>query len=78
MHDEEDLAKRPQVKPFQFKPLEWEKAWELSDYVSSLFEQNKTDTPEFQAMLRLYGREKLAKMWETWKGKRLFGGSSHE
>lgn len=36
----------------------------LNDYVCSLFKEKKTDTPEFKALLRVYGREKLAKIWK--------------
>jgi hypothetical protein len=37
--------------------------WSLRDYIISLYQQEKTQTPEFQAMLKIYGREKFEKWW---------------
>lgn len=46
-------------------PREW---WTLEQYAVSLFEENRTDSPEFKLLLLMFGREKLAEMFERFKG----------
>lgn len=43
--------------------------WTLEDYAISLFKANRTDSDEFRALLSLFGRPKLADMWERYKAK---------
>lgn len=51
------------------EPIDWKGAWTLDDYVISLFEKKRTDSVEFKLLLRIYGRERLAKIWEEFKSK---------
>jgi hypothetical protein len=43
--------------------LEWSGAWTLENYVLSLFQKKQTQSPEFKILLKLFGREKLEKIW---------------
>jgi len=52
------------------KPIDWEGAWKLEDYIISLFEKKQTESVEFNAMLRIYGRDRLVKIWEEYKAKK--------
>lgn len=51
-------------------PQEEKSDWTLEDYVISLFKARKTDSHEFKAILAVYGREKLAAIWEKYKNER--------
>lgn len=42
----------------------------LDEYVFSLFDARKTDSSEFKAILNVYGREKMLKIWERYKAKK--------
>lgn len=42
---------------------EWSDAWTLENYILSLFQQKQTETQEFKILLKLFGREKLEKLW---------------
>lgn len=52
--------------------VDWEGACTFDEYVISLFEEKKTSTEEFQLIMRVYGRERLEKLWKEYKinGKR--------
>lgn len=47
--------------------VDWNGACTFDDYVISLFEEKKTKTDEFDLLLRVYGREKLEKLWKAYK-----------
>jgi hypothetical protein len=40
--------------------------WNLEDYVMDLLERKLTHTDEFQALIRVYGRDKLKAIFEKW------------
>lgn len=42
---------------------DWSRAVNLKQYIVKLYLHDKTNTPEFQIMERIYGREKLDAMW---------------
>jgi hypothetical protein len=52
------------------EPIDWEGACTLEDYVISIFEKKQTDSLEFKALLRVYGRERLEKIWREYKQRR--------
>jgi hypothetical protein len=43
--------------------------WTLKDYIISLYQQQKTETSEFKAMLHIYGREKLENWWHEYQSE---------
>lgn len=45
----------------------WKEAWNLEDYVIDLFKKKLTDTEEFKTLIRIFGRDKLAKIWLKYK-----------
>lgn len=57
------------------KPIDWTGTWTLDDYIISLFKNKATESVEFKAMLRIYGRDRLVKVWEEYKAT---GGKHHE
>ena len=56
------------------EPMDWQRAWTFEAYIISLFEKKQTDSLEFKVMLRIFGREKLEKIWFEYKAK----GKHHE
>lgn len=48
---------------------DWQAAWGLEDYVIDLFKRKATDTPEFKTLLKVFGRDKILKIWEKFKLK---------
>lgn len=36
----------------------------FEQYITYLFKHKKTDSKEFRVMLEIFGKEKLAKIWE--------------
>lgn len=47
----------------------WKDSWTLNDYILHMIKTKQTDSLEFQAMLRVYGREKLEKIWKEGRAK---------
>lgn len=47
-------------------PREW---WTLEEYAISLFEQKKTGSDEFVLLVKIFGRPKLAEIWERYQKK---------
>lgn len=43
--------------------------WTLQDYVVYLVASQKTKTPEFEALINIYGREKLLALWAEYRHK---------
>jgi hypothetical protein len=50
------------------KPQEW---WTLEEYITYLFASNKTNSPEFKRLMQVFGREKMAEIWEKFRAKKL-------
>lgn len=48
----------------EFGPSSWREAWSLADYVVYLRVREETESPEYQSLLRVFGAEKLNKIWE--------------
>lgn len=46
---------------------DWNRATSFEQYVCSLFRDQKFHTEEFKILLRLKGREHIAKIYERWK-----------
>lgn len=46
---------------------QWKGSWTFEDYIFSLFDRKLTQSDEFQTMLRIYGKEKMSKLWEKYK-----------
>jgi hypothetical protein len=46
---------------------DWKDAASLEGTVIKFFEERRTDSNEFKELINYYGREKLAKIYETWK-----------
>lgn len=44
--------------------------WSFEDYIMYLVNTGRTQSPEFQAMLRIYGRDKLEAIYRRNRGKR--------
>ena len=44
---------------------DWESAMSFEEYVISLFRARAFHTPEFQILLKIYGREKLEAIWKA-------------
>lgn len=45
-------------------PTDWSEAKTLEDYVFELFENQATESKEFKALLRVFGREKMNDLWK--------------
>lgn len=45
----------------------------LAEYVGTLFEAGRTDSEDFQACLRVFGREKMVSLWTAWKEEKKAG-----
>lgn len=41
--------------------------YSLEEWAFKMFEEKKTDTPEFRAVLGVYGKKKLTEIYEKWK-----------
>jgi hypothetical protein len=52
-----------------YQPTEWKGAWTLDDYIVNLIASKQTQSAEFQTMLRIFGREKLEKIWKEHREK---------
>lgn len=48
---------------------DWRGACTLIDRVVYLNGRNETDSPEYQALLRFFGKEKLDRIWEEHRPK---------
>ncbi len=59
------------------RETDWKGAWTLDDYVVSLFKSRLTEGVEFQALLRVYGRERMTQIWDDYKKSR-GGGENAE
>lgn len=61
-------------KPRYFVPelheVLWRNAATLGETVVKYVMEKKTNTPEFQALIKFHGREKLLKLYEDEKRKR--------
>lgn len=49
---------------------DWTGAVTLRDYLTYLFKNNLTNSPEFKALLNLYGRPYIIKLWRDYKDGR--------
>lgn len=45
----------------------WQGTCTLEEYVYSLLKKRMTDSEEFHALIRIYGRERLKKIWKEFK-----------
>lgn len=51
------------------EPIDWKGSWTLEDYVISLFDSKQTESSEFKALLSVYGRERMTRIWEDFKSR---------
>lgn len=47
----------------------WGETKTLEEHILTCFERNEVNHPEFQALLAIYGREKIMKLWLKHKNK---------
>lgn len=48
---------------------DWEHSATLEDRVIEIFRRKETQLDEFQSYLRIFGREKLEKIWNDYKDR---------